>query len=612
MIEENVLTLAVIALAAFLSQWLAWKVKLPAILFLLITGLILGPLTGILNPSELFGEMEFPLISLAVAVILFEGGLTLNFEQIRGSTGAVRRLILGGALITWVSIALVSYWLFSLPWVICVLFGAIMVVTGPTVIAPLLRTVRPDDRIANILRWEGIIIDPLGALFAVVTFEFLIIAGQSEAIGHGIVQILRILASGFGFGIAAGAILAAMLKRHWVPEYMENLCALALVFFTFAISNIAAEEAGLLAVTVMGMWIANQKDIHISEVLSFKEHLSVVLISGLFIILAARLSTEQLLALGWMPFVLLALIQFVIRPLAVFATTWGSELNLRQKALLAWIAPRGIVAAAVSALFAIRLEEAGVPQADMLVSLSFAMILGTVIWQSTTSRALAKLLKVTEPAPKGVLIFGANTVARTIGKALTDQNVKTLLCDSNWRNIKTARMDGLETFYGNPASDYADHHLSLTGLGSLLSISPDTSANAVAGMRYKSNFGRNHVYNLHVSDELNASEKFQPAQKHRGQVLFGEQVTYDLLRSRLREGHRIRVIRVSEDYQFEDIQKEYNEECIVLFKLNEDGDVEIVTDETKIDWSDGERLLVMTPAEGQSGRDNTAKPRLFY
>ena len=283
MLDTGILAFAFIGLIAFTSQWLAWRVKLPAILFLLASGLIIGPVMGVFDPNKLFGDLLFPLISLSVAIILFEGSLTLDLKEIRTQRKVVQRLITVGAAVTWVVIAATVHFLFDLSWELSILFGAVTVVTGPTVIVPMLRTVRPNADIGNILRWEGILIDPLGALLVVVVYEFIVAQGQSEGVMSGFLAFIEIIASGTFFGLAAGWLLGFILKRHWVPEYLENMATLTLVFISFSVANMLAHESGLLAVTLMGMWLANQKDIRIGEILNFKEHLTVLLISGLFL-----------------------------------------------------------------------------------------------------------------------------------------------------------------------------------------------------------------------------------------------------------------------------------------------------------------------------------------
>ncbi|MCY0966441.1 cation:proton antiporter [Parathalassolituus penaei] len=567
------LMLAGIALTGFLCQWLAWRVRLPAILFLLISGLMLGPVSGLLDPDALLGNLLFPLISLAVAIILFEGSLTLNLQEIRNQRNVVRSLISVGAMASWVVTALVTQWLFEPGWPIAILFGALTVVTGPTVIVPMLRTVRPNAAISNILRWEGILIDPIGALLVVMVYEYLLASSTANGIGQGLLAFVEIIGIGSACGLAGGWLLGTWLRKQWIPEYLANLAALAVVLVTFSLSNYLAHESGLLAITLMGMWLANQRDLHLAEILNFKEHLTVVLISGLFVLLAARLTLPELLSLGWKAIVLLIAMQLLARPLSILLASWRSKLRWQEKALLAWIAPRGIVAAAVSALFAIKLEEAGVENASLLVPLTFSVIFGTVILQSATARPLARWLGVVEPPPHGILILGANIVARAIARELRKHNVQVLLADSSHDNIRAARMDGLTTFFGNPASDYAEARLDLTGLGSLLALSPDARSNAVASMWFQEEFGAQKVYRLQTSTESQQSSKHRHSEEFSGQLLFADHLTWGKFASLLSQGGQVRSTRLSEEFTFEDYQKRNGSDAMCLMCIEQDGKV---------------------------------------
>lgn len=574
--------LAFIGLVGFACQWLAWRVHLPGILFLLAAGIVMGPLTGWLNPDALFGELLFPLISLSVAVILFEGSLTLNLDEIRAQKGVVQRLILLGALISWVVVALATHYLFGLSWELSVLFGALTVVTGPTVVVPMLRTVRPNAAIANILRWEGILIDPIGALFVVVVFEFIISQGQGSGFSHSLIAFCKIIGVGTALGIAGGAALSFALGRYWIPEYLQNLATLSCVFIVFTLSNAAAHESGLLAVTLMGMWMANQKDLHLAEILNFKEDLTVVLLSGLFILLAARLQLPEIIALGFTPILLLLVMQFIARPASIWASAWGSTLTWQEKSLLSWIAPRGIVAAAVSALFAIRLQEAGLEQAGILVPLTFIIIVGTVVLQSATSRPLARWLGVAAKPPEGFIIIGASQIARSVAQALAHNNVRVLLTDSNYDNIKNARMAGLETFYGNPLSDFAEQRLDLDGIGRMLAITPERYKNNVTGMYFNNEFGDGNVFAIQTSVAAKLSEKHLQSTAKRGSILFDGSLTYSKLASLLAQGAEIRSTKITETFSFDQFKATHGANAVPLFAIEPSGRVQVFVDQSEL------------------------------
>jgi len=567
-VNQTVAALAAIGLCGIACQWLAWRVQLPAILFLLLAGILAGPQLGWLDPDALFGNLLFPIVSLGVAVILFEGSLTLRLEDIRGLEKVVRRLVSTGLLTTWIVTALVTHVVMDFPWELALLFGALVVVTGPTVIVPMLRTVRPNARIAEVLRWEGIVIDPIGALLAVLVYEFLVARGEGSALGHTLTTFGLILTAGLMAGALAGQVLGWLLRGHWLPDYLRSVATLVAVCAVFALSNLAQPESGLLAVTVMGMWMANMKRLPLEDVLGFKESLSVLLISVLFIVLAARLRFEQLEVLGWGAVWVLLAVQFVARPLKVAVATAGSSLTWRERALLAWIAPRGIIAAAVSALFAPRLEQMGFAHAELLIPLTFVIIVGTVVLQSATARPLARLLGVAEPAPRGLLIAGANPVARAVGLALNEAGFRVLLTDSYWEYVSAARRAGLNVYLGSLVSDEADRHLDLVGFGQMLALSPQSDLNRLAVLRYRPEFGRAGVYRL--SDTPTPVGQSEPPKAVHDQILFTTEATYAKLAGMLSKGAQVQAIGLSPDSGWEAFV-EANPQALPLFAVDDRG-----------------------------------------
>ena len=583
--QDAIIALSVIGIAAAFCQWLSWSVKLPAILFLLLAGILLGPVTGWLNPDELFGDLFFPMVALAVAIILFEGSLTLKFHEIAGLETVVRNLLTIGVAIIWLITAVSTRYFLGFSWELSWLFGAIMVVTGPTVVTPILRTVRPNSTISNILRWEGIVIDPLGAILAVLVFEF-IMTGQNLgeiSLWHTLFMFSQTLFFGIMIGAVAGYSFGLALRHHIFPEYLQNITTLTLVFAVFTLSNVISEESGLLAVTVMGVWLANMDDVMLEEILDFKEHLSILFISGLFILLAARLDLAQFLNLGYGAVIVFLIMQFVARPIKVILSAWNTSLTWQEKTLIAWIGPRGIVAAAVTALFAIRLEEVGIEQAAQLVPLAFAVIIGTVVLQSATAKIIARQLGVSEPGDKGFLIIGANIVARTLAKALNENGFRTRLTDSSWENVKAARMEGLDTYYGNAVSEHADRHLDLIGLGQMLAITPQNELNTLACMRYRSEFGKKHCFYLQNSvPKKNSAKESRVKLNYHIRTLFGAEITYAKLASLLSQDAKIHQTKLSKNFTFEDYLNEHGKNTIPLFAITANNHLLCFTQKTEV------------------------------
>ncbi|USS57078.1 MULTISPECIES: sodium:proton antiporter [Pseudomonas] len=603
--QQILLSVAGIGGGALACQWLAWRLKLPAILFLLLAGITAGPLLGWLDPQALFGPLLMPLVSLAVALILFEGSLTLHLSQWRDIGSVVHRLVTIGALSTWLVIALATHWLLGFDWPLAILFGTLTLVTGPTVIVPMLRVVRPKAAIANILRWEGIVIDPIGALLAVVVYSFIIASANGNGLSQSLATFAGVIFCGSALGAAGGWLLGQVMREQWLPEYLHNLAALAAVLGIFIAANQIVHESGLLAVTVMGMWLANMRGVDVRQILHFKENLSVLLISGLFILLAARLDLHALLGLGPAVLALLLVIQLLARPLNVFLSTLGSGLNWRERALLAWIAPRGIVAAAVSAIFAIRLHEAGHQGALLLVPLTFAVIIGTVVLQSATARPLARLLKVAEPAPSGFLIVGANGPARTLGKALQQLGCRVLLTDSSWENIRAARMDGLPTYFGNPASQHADAHLDLVGLGHLLGLSPAGEINALACARFRHDFGHGRLFVLASGLEKQRSDKHRASEEHRGHLLGSSPMTYQQLANRLHHGAELYSTTLTEGFDWDNYQALHGERAHLLFARDSHGWVHVSSPDNPLTPQPGWTLVALVEPAPVAGTATT-------
>jgi len=576
------ISLAGIGVLGIACQWLAWWARQPAILFLLLCGMIVGPVTGLLKPDDLFGELLFPIVSLSVAVILFEGSLTLKLDEIRGLGSVVRNLITVGVLITWLITAVATHILIGFPYELSFLFGAVVVVTGPTVIMPILRTVRPNAKIANILRWEGIVIDPLGALLAVLVFDFIISSQADNALEIISLVFGRIVLVGATSGALAAFLLGEILRRHLIPEYLRNVLSLTLVFAVYAGADHLAHESGLLAVTVMGMVLANLKDTDIDDILDFKESLSILLISGLFIILAARVEFYQFKEIAWHALGVLAVMMFLARPIAVWVSTFSSDLKPKEKLLISWIGPKGIVAAAVASLFAIRLEAEGYPEASLLVPLTFFIIIGTVVLQSATAKYIAHWLGVREPPPTGLLIVGAGNVARAIGKVLQESEINVILTDSNWENISQARMDGLNTYYGNPTSEHADRNLDLTGIGKMLAMTGNANQNALASLRFKSEFGVKKIFELKTNRERIISEKHSLSTRHRGPQLFNDNITYGQIASLLRQGAEIKSTQLSDEYDYDAYMRNLTRQLIPLFAIDQRDRLHIITADQKI------------------------------
>ncbi len=557
------LALTGIVVLGVLAQWIAWRVRLPAIVLLLGVGILIGPVLHLLDPDEMFGELLFPLTSLSVAIILFEGSLTLRFREIHGLRGLILNLVtLGAAINIFVLTAAALYFLHA-PIGIALLIGTIACVTGPTVVAPMLRAIRPIPAVDKVLRWESIIIDPIGAILAVIALELLMKEDHAE-IGW---VLAKLALSGVLIGMAGALLLGHLLKRHLVPWYLRNVVTLAVLFSVFTASNTIAHEAGLLAVTVMGVMLANTRGLDMEDVLSFKESLTILLVSLLFIILAARLDLGSFQTLGWgFPLFLIAVF-LVARPMAVFASATGSRLTMRERGLIAWIGPRGIVAAAVSSLFALRLEAENVDGGELLVPAIFSIIISSVLVQSFTARRLALRWKLAEEQPLGVIIVGSGLAAVTIGQSLKKAGYDVTLADSNWDALKRARMAGLKTYFGSVVSDHAEHHLDTSGVARLLAMSNRPGQNTLACLHYRSELGTDGVYALRTSEDHDKA-KLTLTGSLKMPWLFDDRLDDVRLEDAIESGAVIKTSKLKDNYTLDDLKQRNEGLAIPLFAID--------------------------------------------
>ncbi|MEJ2194050.1 MAG: cation:proton antiporter [Ignavibacteriaceae bacterium] len=593
MSEGVLIELASIVVLGIVAQWLAWRLRFPSILFFLIIGFLAGPVTGFLHPDELMGELLLPIVSISVALILFEGGLTLRLGELRDVGRVVIVLIIIGAIITWIIASLAAHYVLNLDLRISILLGAILIVTGPTVIGPLLSHVRPLKRVSTILKWEGILIDPVGAILAVLVFEA-IIAGEISAAGKliflGIAKTL-VIGGIIGFGMAK--LLVFLLKEFLIPDILQESVAFVMVIAAFVLSNIFQSESGLLAVTLMGLFMDNQKHVSIKHIIEFKENLRVIIISSIFILLAARLQLSDFENFDLAIFAFVGVLIFVARPVSVFISTLGSKLNWRERTFISWMAPRGIVAAAVSSVFALKLSLTGIEGSEILVPVTFFVIVVTVMVYGLTASPMAKFLKVAQAKPQGVLIVGAHQWARSIAKTLTEMEINVIMVDTNRSNISAARLEGFSAFLGSILSENISNELNLDGIGRLMALTPNDEANSLAALHMADAFERGEMYQLTPLSEKSGKEMEYSPKHLRARFLFGEGMNYYHLNSLFQSGWILKSTRISDEFSFEEMKKYYDQQIIPFFLIDESGKLFISTMENLIEPGPGDTVTAL-------------------
>lgn len=510
--------LAGIIILGIIAQWFAWRLKLPAILPLILIGLLVGPIASmytedggkLIEPiwngeKGLFpGDSLYYFVSLAISIILFEGGLTLKRSEIRNVGPVITKLITLGSLVTFFGAGTAAHYIFGLSWQISFLFSALIIVTGPTVITPILRNIPLKKDVSTVLKWEGILIDPIGALAAVLVFEFISVGEGKAYTITALIEFGKILLFGFTFGFTFAHALTFLIKKNFIPHYLLNVASLSTVLLVFVMSDAFAHESGLLAVVVMGMVMGNTDLPNIKELLYFKESLSILLISILFILLAANINMSDLeLISNWKTAALFAVIVFVIRPLGVFLSSMKSNLKFNEKLFIGWVGPRGIVAAGIASLFGSKLLKQGEAGAEYITPLVFMIVLGTVLLNATTARLFSKAVGVFLTKSEGILIVGASKFSRLMGDYLQKNNRHVVLVDSNQNNVNKAKNLGLEAFSANIYSDSLEDNIELSDIGYLMSLTGNAEINNFAINKFKKQFGEHGSFRLVSSDEMN-------------------------------------------------------------------------------------------------------------
>ena len=578
--ENLVLAFAIIGALGVGAQWLAWRYNLPAIVLMLIAGVLAGPILGIFSPSDalpgtppmeaMLGEFYRPIIAVAVAVILFEGGLQLNFAELRGLSRGVRRLVFPGVPIAWLLSATAAYLIAGLSWQVALLFGGIMVVTGPTVIIPLLRQSKLNARPATLLKWEGIVNDPIGALLAVLVFEFLVFGDQHASLLQISSSILLASILTTALGIAIGRFVALAFRRGWVPEYLKPAVLLTLVLICFELANQMQHEAGLLAVTAMGITLANSRIASINELRLFKENIAIVLVSGVFIILTANLTIASVRTLDWSAFWFILAMLFVVRPLTVFVSTIGAGLPFKERLLVSWIAPRGVVAVAVASFFGAGLAAEGYVDGEKLIPLAFGMVFATVIAHGFSIGPLAKALELASKDRPGVLISGSSPWSCALAIKLQEMEVPVLVADKSWRRLRPARLANVPTYYGELLSEVTEHHIDLNRFGFLLAVSGNEAHNSLISTDLAPELGRAAIYQVNAEgkDDENRQALSYTLQ---GRTFLHSAAQLDELQRRHYKGWGYQYTRLAEEYPPEQYLEDLGKEFEIVAIVRKDG-----------------------------------------
>ncbi|MGB3259884.1 cation:proton antiporter [Paenisporosarcina sp.] len=572
------------------SQWLAWRFRMPAIVLMSIAGLLVGPILGFINPQESFGDLFGPIISLAVAIILFEGSLNLDLREIKGFNKPLLRIITLGAFIAWIAGSLAAHYLAGLSWAVAFVIGGLFIVTGPTVILPLLRQAKLKPKPAAILKWEGIVVDPFGALLAVFAFEFIQFINDEVTLRA---LLIFFAASAFAglLGWGAGRALGWMFENGNVPEFLKSPMVFAVVLFTFVLSDEIMHETGLLAVTAMGITMANMHIASIQDMRHFKENISVLLISSIFVMLTASLHPQTLLRIfDWQIITFVLAMLFIVRPLSIWLSTIGTDLTNKEKTLIGWIAPRGIVALTVSGYFATVMLEKGYEDADILVALTFALAFSTVVAHGFTISWLARKLNLASSESPGVLIVGANRFTTQLAKSIHDLKHQVLIMDNSFEHLSEARKLGLNSQVGEILSEQTEYNVDLTPYPLMIAATEVDSYNALVCSNFVPELGRKALFQtaLHQGDTNDFHQSLG------GRILFNQQETIYQLNERIVSGQIIRKTPITEQYTYTNYLRDREEDTLLLYIMKENGDIVFFTANKELQATSGDTVVSLT------------------
>ncbi|RHW18746.1 sodium:proton antiporter [Sphingomonas gilva] len=596
--EHLAITLSLIGLIGIGAQWIAWRTGLPAIALLLAAGILAGPVTGVIRPEEDFGHLLEPAVSLAVAVILFEGGLTLNLRELRHAEGAVHRLVVLGVPIGWAAGSIALYYVAGLVWPVAILLGGLLVVTGPTVVIPLLRQSSIASRPRAILKWEAIVNDPLGALCAVLTYEVLRQTGSGATLWESAASLLlaAIVAGLIGYGMAR--LLGWALPRGHVPEYLKAPVLLMAVLGTFVGSNMIQQETGLLAVTVMGIALANMQLVGLRDVLSFKENITIILVSGVFVIMSAALDFAVLRQFEWRFGLFILAMLLVVRPATILLSLAFSRIPWRERLFIGWIAPRGIVAVAISGLFAFRLDELGYGDGNTLVALVFALVVATIIAHGFSVGPVARLLGLTVTSGGNVLIVGATSWSVSLATALQRLGIGVVVGDNSWQRLALVRARGIQDFHGEILSEATEERLDFQQFGVLAAVSDNEAYNALVCSEFAPELGGDNVYQL--GDAAGDDPRRLPPSL-RGRALFRSGLGVEDLVARQADGWTFASLVVGDTVDYAAATEPLPEEGGPLLLIRRGGTIRFFTHATRPSPESGDTVLAYGPRDAFAG-----------
>lgn len=620
--------LTLVIAVSVVCQWVAWRLGIPSILLLLLVGFGIGQAV---RADEVLGhELLFDGVRLTVGIILFEGSLSLRFKQIKDLRHPVRRLCSVTVLVTWVLITTAA-WLLGFDLRVALLVGAILVVTGPTVINPILRSLRPTRRVSSLLRWEGIVVDPIGAVLALLVFQAVLSGEASRAFPAVLLALGRTVLVAFGLGIGLGVLLEFVMRRRAVPDFLHGVTFLAAAITALVVSDALQPESGLLTVTVLGIFLGNRPKLHLEHVAEFKEHLQVLFVGALFIVLAGRITPEQIGAVWLRALAFLAVLVLVVRPVSILVGLLGTKVTRSERTLLAAMAPRGIIAAAVTSIFALGFGQAAdsvtrraasaaaaeraqlvaqaaelrrlADEAAQLVPLVFIVIVCTVAIYGLGIGRLAERLGLASANPQGVVFVGVNTWVVDTARLLKELGLPVLIVARSYASLAGARMAGVPTLTANILSEFAVKDLDLAGMGHFIACTPEDEINATAAREFRRVFGGADTYQLRRDGRSTGTgnDKRDTAGHLTARYAFDPQLSRADLDALMRSGRAVKRTPLSPQFTLDDFRERYGDDAVILFVQRAPGRIEVARPQLKLPHDSGALIAMVSeprPAQG--------------
>lgn len=592
--EHHILnSIGILLLASMLGQYLGWRFKIPSIVIFILFGVLLGPILGVLDPKVELGEGFNVFIEFAVVILLFEGGLNLKFKELKEVSFGVKRLTTAGVVVNFFLAFFAGQYIAGLSKPISAVIAAILVVTGPTVIIPLLRQAKLPKRVSQYLKWEGIINDPLGVLLVTLVYEYIFLAGQDGAFEVIALSLFKAVVFSIIITFAFGNSIQFIFNKTNFPDFLKVPFILSIILMIFIISKQIQDGSGLLAVTMLGMFFANKKLLVFAELKKFKESVSVFSVSIIFILLSASIKFSFFAELNLRQIFFILFLTLACRLIAIFLVTFYSKMSWQERIFVGWIGPRGIVAASVAGIIGLRLSALGYEEAELILPIVFSVIICTVIVHGLSLSKVAQWLGLNVKCGKGVVIAGSSPWATDLALELKELEVNSLIIDSAWYKLKTPRQLGLDTYFGEAVSSLEEGEIDLTEYSYLLAATDNNSYNALVCTTFSEDLGLNNVYQIPLGNDSDTVIEDLPDSKT-GQVIDTEISTVykGNIKELFNQGWSFKRTTIREEYTLENYLEDHKPDITInLLKIDKEKNISFITDSEDVKAKDGETII---------------------